>query len=42
LEKINNTEGFSVRFTGPWPAYSFVSQPVITTYQEKEVSNVTT
>ena len=24
LEKINNIEGFFVRFTGPWPPYSFV------------------
>lgn len=24
LEKIKNTEGFFVRFTGPWPPYSFV------------------
>jgi len=24
LEKINNMEGFFVRFTGPWPPYSFV------------------
>jgi len=24
LEKINNREGFLVRFTGPWPPYSFV------------------
>ena len=24
LEKIGDTEGYSVRFTGPWPAYSFV------------------
>jgi hypothetical protein len=24
LEKIDREEGFSVRFTGPWPAYSFV------------------
>lgn len=24
LEKIDNEEAFSVRFTGPWPAYSFV------------------
>ena len=24
LEKIDNMEGFSVRFTGPWPPYSFV------------------
>lgn len=23
LEKINNMEGFYVRFTGPWPPYSF-------------------
>jgi len=23
LEKINKMEGFSVRFTGPWPSYSF-------------------
>lgn len=23
LEKINKMEGFSVRFTGPWPPYSF-------------------
>ncbi|MDO9463752.1 MAG: GvpL/GvpF family gas vesicle protein [bacterium] len=24
LEKVNNMEGFFVRFTGPWPPYSFV------------------
>jgi hypothetical protein len=24
LEKIDREKGFSVRFTGPWPAYSFV------------------
>jgi len=24
LENINNIDGFSVRFTGPWPPYSFV------------------
>jgi vacuolar-type H+-ATPase subunit H len=24
LDKINQLEGFSVRFTGPWPPYSFV------------------
>jgi hypothetical protein len=24
LEKINQMQGFSVRFTGPWPPYSFV------------------
>jgi ribosomal protein L12E/L44/L45/RPP1/RPP2/predicted transcriptional regulator len=28
LEKIDNMEGFSARFTGPWPPYSFVAQPV--------------
>jgi hypothetical protein len=27
LEKINNTEGFSVHFSGPWPPYSFVAKP---------------
>ena len=25
LESINKTDGFSVRFTGPWPPYSFVT-----------------
>ena len=25
LEKIDSAEGFSVRFTGPWPPYSFVA-----------------
>ena len=25
LERINEQEGFSVRFTGPWPPYSFVA-----------------
>ena len=25
LHRINSMEGFSVRFTGPWPPYSFVS-----------------
>lgn len=24
LDKINRLEGFSVRFTGPWPPYSFI------------------
>lgn len=28
LEKINNIEGFSVHFSGPWPAYSFVARHV--------------
>jgi hypothetical protein len=26
LEKINYREGFSVHFSGPWPAYSFVAK----------------
>jgi hypothetical protein len=26
LEGVNKREGFSVRFTGPWPPYSFVEQ----------------
>lgn len=30
LEQINNIEGFSVHFSGPWPPYSFVSKPVVT------------
>jgi hypothetical protein len=25
LEKINEEKGFAVRFTGPWPPYSFVA-----------------
>ncbi len=25
LEQIDEMEGFSVRFTGPWPPYSFVA-----------------
>jgi hypothetical protein len=29
LEKINNMEGFSVHFSGPWPPYSFVVKPVV-------------
>jgi len=29
LEKINNMEGFTVRFTGPWPPYSFVAKPAV-------------
>jgi hypothetical protein len=27
LEEINNMEGFSVHFSGPWPPYSFVAKP---------------
>lgn len=29
LEKINDTEGFSVHFSGPWPPYSFVAKSVV-------------
>ena len=29
LEIINNMEGFSVHFSGPWPPYSFVAKPII-------------
>jgi len=29
LEIINNMEGFSVHFSGPWPPYSFVAKPVV-------------
>jgi hypothetical protein len=39
LEKINNTEGFSVHFTGPWPPYSFVAKPTIAIPDAKEESN---
>ena len=39
LEKINNTEGFSVHFSGPWPPYSFVAQPTIATPDVKVESN---
>ena len=34
LEKINNMEGFSIRFTGPWPPYSFVAKPVVPAEEE--------
>lgn len=34
LEKINDIEGFSVHFSGPWPPYSFVSKPVVPTKEE--------
>jgi hypothetical protein len=34
LEKINNTEGFSVHFSGPWPPYGFVAKPVIPVREE--------
>jgi hypothetical protein len=29
LEEINKKQGFSVRFSGPWPPYSFVARPAI-------------
>jgi hypothetical protein len=29
LEVINNMDGFSVHFSGPWPPYSFVAKPVV-------------
>jgi hypothetical protein len=41
LEKTNNTEGFSVHFSGPWPPYSFVAQPTIATPDVKVESNAT-
>jgi hypothetical protein len=34
LEKINNMEGFSVHFSGPWPPYSFVAKPVVPVKEE--------
>jgi len=41
LEKINNREGFSVHFSGPWPPYSFVTKPTMTIPDTKGVSHVT-
>jgi hypothetical protein len=41
LEKINNTAGFSVNFSGPWPPYSFVAQLTIATPDIKVESNAT-
>ncbi len=29
LDKIGKLEGFSVRFSGPWPPYSFVAKPAV-------------
>ncbi len=29
LEEINNMDGFSVHFSGPWPPYSFAAKPVV-------------
>ena len=34
LEKIDRLEKFSVRFTGPWPPYSFVAKPVALVKEE--------
>jgi len=34
LEKIHNMEGFLVRFTGPWPPYSFVAKPLVPAKEE--------
>ena len=34
LEEINNIDGFSVHFSGPWPPYSFVAGPVVATKGE--------
>jgi hypothetical protein len=34
LEEINNMDGFSVHFSGPWPPYSFVIKPVVTAQGE--------
>jgi hypothetical protein len=35
LEKIEGKEGVEVRFTGPWPPYSFVSK--VSTPEEESV-----
>jgi hypothetical protein len=37
LEKINNMEGFSVHFSGPWPPYSFVVKLIVA--DDKNESN---
>jgi hypothetical protein len=29
LEEINNMEGVSVHYSGPWPTYSFVAKPIV-------------
>jgi len=34
LEEINNMDGFSVHFSGPWPPYSFVAKPIVTAQGE--------
>jgi hypothetical protein len=34
LEEINNMDGFSVHFSGPWPPYSFAAKPVVSVQGE--------
>ncbi|MFC1937288.1 GvpL/GvpF family gas vesicle protein [Chloroflexota bacterium] len=34
LEEINNMDGFSVHFSGPWPPYNFVAKPVVVVKEE--------
>ena len=34
LERINNKEGLSVSFSGPWPAYSFVANAAVLSGKE--------
>jgi hypothetical protein len=34
LEKIDRLDGFTVHFTGPWPAYNFAARPAVATVGE--------
>ena len=34
LEGINNMQGLSVHFSGPWPPYGFVAKPVVPVQEE--------
>lgn len=34
LEEINNMDGFSVHFSGPWPPYSFAAKPAVSVQGE--------
>jgi hypothetical protein len=34
LERVNDMEGFSVHFSGPWPPYSFVTKPAVPVVEE--------
>jgi ribosomal protein L12E/L44/L45/RPP1/RPP2 len=34
LEEIDDMDGFTVRFTGPWPAYNFTARPAAATVGE--------